>query len=93
MIPSKWEEPFGLIALEGIASHIRIISSSSGGLPEVLGNICLYVNKNHLIDELVSQMRKVLLENCNIDERDYNKIIKKFSKENYTNTFNNYLIR
>lgn len=34
VIPSKWPEPFGIVALEGLACGCRIIYSSQGGLPE-----------------------------------------------------------
>jgi len=37
VIPSRWEEPFGIVALEGIACGCRIIAADSGGLPEAVG--------------------------------------------------------
>jgi len=37
-IPSRWDEPFGLIALEGLAAGCRIVASASGGLPEAVGS-------------------------------------------------------
>lgn len=88
IIPSKWKEPFGLIALEGIASKIKIISSNTGGLPEILGDCCLYVDSKNLINDLVKQMKRVLNDKTEIDKLSYDNIIKKFSKENYNNTFN-----
>jgi glycosyltransferase involved in cell wall biosynthesis len=41
IVPSKWEEPFGRTALEAHASGCAVISSSSGGLPEVNGDNAL----------------------------------------------------
>lgn len=38
IIPSRWQEPFGLVALEGLASGCRVVSSGTGGLPEALGD-------------------------------------------------------
>lgn len=38
VIPSKWEEPFGIVALEGIACGCQIVASDGGGLPEVIGS-------------------------------------------------------
>lgn len=35
--PSRWNEPFGLIALEAIACGCVVIGSSGGGLPEAIG--------------------------------------------------------
>ncbi|RZK45176.1 MAG: glycosyltransferase [Hymenobacter sp.] len=36
-IPSAWEEPFGIVALEGIACGLLPIASDGGGLPEAIG--------------------------------------------------------
>jgi len=37
VIPSLWEEPFGIVALEGIASGCVAIGSSGGGLKDAIG--------------------------------------------------------
>ena len=37
VIPSVWDEPFGLVAAEGMANGLAIISSKKGGLKEVVG--------------------------------------------------------
>ncbi len=37
VVPSIWDEPFGIVALEGIACGCVIIGSSGGGLPEAIG--------------------------------------------------------
>lgn len=36
--PSRWNEPFGLVALEAMACGAAIVTSLRGGLPEVVGN-------------------------------------------------------
>jgi glycogen(starch) synthase len=36
-IPSRWKEPFGLVALEGIACGCVAIGSSEGGLSDAIG--------------------------------------------------------
>jgi len=36
-IPSSYAEPFGVVALEGIASGCVVVASSAGGLPEAVG--------------------------------------------------------
>ena len=36
VIPSKWDEPYGIVALEGLACGCRIVCSSGGGLPEAV---------------------------------------------------------
>lgn len=37
VVPSIWPEPFGLVALEGIACGCVVIASNTGGLPEAVG--------------------------------------------------------
>jgi glycosyltransferase involved in cell wall biosynthesis len=37
VVPSRWQEPFGIVALEGLASGCRIVASNGGGLPEAAG--------------------------------------------------------
>ncbi len=37
VIPSLWDEPFSLAAIEGLSQTTVIISSNRGGLPEVIG--------------------------------------------------------
>jgi len=36
-VPSVWAEPFGIVALEGLACGCIVVASSGGGLPEALG--------------------------------------------------------
>jgi UDP-glucose:(glucosyl)LPS alpha-1,2-glucosyltransferase len=44
VVPSRWPEPFGLVALEALASGAALICSPRGGLPEVAGEAALYAN-------------------------------------------------
>jgi len=37
VLPSRWLEPFGIVALEAIACGCVVIGSSGGGLPEAIG--------------------------------------------------------
>ncbi|MEO7166285.1 MAG: glycosyltransferase family 4 protein [Spartobacteria bacterium] len=37
VIPSRYDEPFGIVALEGIACGCVAVGSSGGGLPEAIG--------------------------------------------------------
>lgn len=36
-VPSRWEEPFGLVALEGIACGCVVVGTRGGGLAEAIG--------------------------------------------------------
>ncbi|MEN3951647.1 glycosyltransferase family 4 protein [Iodidimonas sp. SYSU 1G8] len=37
VVPSRWPEPFGIVALEGMASGCVVIGTELGGLPEAIG--------------------------------------------------------
>jgi len=38
VVPSRWPEPFGLTALEAMASGAALIATGTGGLPELIGD-------------------------------------------------------
>lgn len=59
LIPSIWEEPFGIVALEGMASGCLPIASDGGGLPEATGEVGLIFKRGDL-DDLVNCMQKVI---------------------------------
>lgn len=44
LVPSTWNEPFGLVALEGHVAGAAVISSGRGGLREVSGPAGLFVD-------------------------------------------------
>ncbi len=37
VVPSRWQEPFGIVALEGIACGCVVIGSEGGGLKDAIG--------------------------------------------------------
>ena len=37
VVPSRYKEPFGVVALEGIACGCLVVGSRGGGLPEAIG--------------------------------------------------------
>ena len=38
VVPSQWDEPFGLVAIEAMASGVAVIAARRGGLPEIFGD-------------------------------------------------------
>ena len=38
IVPSRWDEPFGLTTLEGMACGLATIASNTGGSPEIIGD-------------------------------------------------------
>jgi glycogen synthase len=61
IIPSIWNEPFGLVALEGISAGCAILGSASGGLPEAIGP-CGLLYRNGDLQNLVEKLRRLLEE-------------------------------
>ena len=61
VVPSRWKEPFGIVALEGIASGCAMIVSAGGGLPEAVGP-CGLLFPNNDATELATQLERLLTE-------------------------------
>lgn len=59
LVPSIWEEPFGIVVLEGMASGCLPIVSDGGGLPEAIGNSGFLFKRGDL-DDLTNCMLEVL---------------------------------
>lgn len=63
VVPSIWDEPFGLVAVEACARNLPVIATDRGGLPEIIQN-----NLNGLIcspvdpDSLGRAMLKLYLD-------------------------------
>ena len=62
LVPSVWEEPFGVVVLEGMACGCVPIVSDGGGLPEAIGNAGLIFKRGDL-DQLYDCMQKVIRNN------------------------------
>jgi glycogen(starch) synthase len=60
-IPSVWAEPFGVVALEGVASGCAIVASSQGGLPDAGGPCGLYFPNGDVM-ALAEALEKVLTD-------------------------------
>lgn len=39
VVPSVWPEPFGIVALEGLACGCIVVAANAGGLPEAVGGL------------------------------------------------------
>ena len=64
VIPSIWQEPFGLVAAEAMSNGVAIISSKNGGLPEIIGkNGILIENINA---KKITKNLKKFMENENL---------------------------
>ena len=59
VVPSRLAEPFGVVALEGIACGCALIGSTGGGLPDAVGP-CGLIFENNSVSALADTMEKLL---------------------------------
>ncbi len=59
LIPSRWKEPYGIVALEGIACGCIPIVSNEGGLPDAIGKTGIVFKRNNL-ESLYNQVTLLL---------------------------------
>ncbi|SFT73683.1 Glycosyltransferase involved in cell wall bisynthesis [Algoriphagus locisalis] len=63
IVPSLWEEPLGMVAIEALANHVPVIANKRGGLQETVkdgvnGLYCF----DHSSDSLSAAMRQLYFE-------------------------------
>jgi glycosyltransferase involved in cell wall biosynthesis len=61
VMPSRWPEPFGIVALELIASGCVVIGARVGGIPEAIGD-CGVRFTSEDDQELASVMRRLIVD-------------------------------
>ena len=61
VVPSSWAEPFGIVALEGIACGCVVVGSRDGGLPEAIGP-CGLTFENGNAHALAACLQKLLVD-------------------------------
>jgi glycosyltransferase involved in cell wall biosynthesis len=59
VVPSRWEEPFGLVALEGAACGCLVVGSAEGGLSDAIGQ-CGITFKNGDVNDLTRALRAII---------------------------------
>jgi glycogen(starch) synthase len=60
-VPSRWAEPFGVVALEGIACGCVVVGSENGGLREAIGP-CGLTFENGNAAALAAQLKRLINE-------------------------------
>lgn len=58
-VPSMWEEPFGNVALEGLACGCSVVGSNNGGLPDAIGPAGVLFERGNAKD-LAAKLRLLL---------------------------------
>lgn len=95
VMPSKWEEPAGLVALESLAAGKHLIITKTGGIPEYVGDdeVIFIENNKNLVKNLLTSIPLVLnKEEMDINEKGLQKV-KEFSKKEYYNNYYNILYK
>jgi glycosyltransferase involved in cell wall biosynthesis len=84
--PSRWKEPFGLIALEGLACGCKVVCANEGGLAEATGDLGFLFERNNVA--ALSKTMKAALE---APQQDASAHVQQFNKakvaEAYLNHF------
>jgi len=91
VVPSLYEEAFGLVLVEAMASGLPIITTNIGGIPEVVNKDCAFILDVYkdFINNLSNKL-DFLFENPEIRQKFGNEaeiLSKKYSREEYYNNF------
>lgn len=61
VLPSTWEEPFGLTCLEAISCGLPVVITHSGGMPEIIDDKCGFVlKKDETLPTKIAEHIKIL---------------------------------
>ena len=53
-LPSMWEEPFGLTIVEAMAAGLPLITTRSGGIPEICEGVATIVERDNVVSHLTA---------------------------------------
>jgi len=67
VVPSRWKEPFGIVALEGAACGCVVVGSDGGGLRDAISP-CGLTFPNDDLEALVGRLKELLTERSRLDE-------------------------
>jgi len=82
VLPSMWEEPFGLTILEAMAAGLPVITTNCGGIPEICKDVAILLERNDIINNLRNsismlyndpQKRKIMSERSIVASSNFGK--------------------
>lgn len=92
VVPSLWEEPFALTALEAMAAGLPVIATKTGGLPEVVNEHCaILLNADKTLSDKISEAVSFMFSDIKCRKRmstEARKRASHFTIDNYWNNFN-----
>lgn len=59
VVPSRWDEPFGLVTVEGMACGLATVGSRTGGTPELIGDAGLLFERES-VEELAGHLHELV---------------------------------
>lgn len=93
VLPSMWEEPFGLTCLEALACGLPVITTKSGGLPEIVTPKCgILLDRDSRIEDNIYNNILNLLNNQSLllsMSLEARLRAEKFDSKDYLNNFCN----
>lgn len=92
ILPSMWDDPFPLVVLEAMSMGIPVITTISGGIPEMFtGKEGILLTRNNRLSDNISEEIKVLYndrEKCTLLGNNARKrVVSNFTNEKYYNNF------
>jgi glycosyltransferase involved in cell wall biosynthesis len=54
VLPSMWDEPFGLTIVEALAAGLPLITTRSGGIPEICEGVATIVERKDIVNNLAT---------------------------------------
>ena len=89
VIPSMWEEPFGLTVVEAMAAGLPLITTRSGGIPEICEGVATIVDRDNIVENLAASILNLYNnpEKCKQMSAASLERSKLFDKETYAKHF------
>ena len=89
VVPSIWEEPFGLTCIEAIAAGLPLITTNSGGIPEICNNYAFIIDRFKIVNQLTKSLLHLYRNNEDRNRMQINskKYSGSFKKELYSEQF------
>ncbi len=89
VVPSMWEEPFGLTVVEAMASGLPLITTRCGGIPEICEGVATIVDRENIVDRLSTAILDLYShpEKQKVMSDASKKRSQLFSKERYAREF------
>jgi glycogen(starch) synthase len=88
VVPSRWPEPFGIVALEAIACGCVVVGSEQGGLPEAIGP-CGMTFPNNDARALANSLAQLINDPARRDllQRNANSHLSRFTKRQVASAY------